>query len=76
MLPHSRFIILTCHRPLIKTGHFTLDNASNNASGMHELDLLLTDRKIDFDQFNNRVMYVILSFSSTRPNLLSGAFRM
>jgi hypothetical protein len=41
-----------------KTGCFTLDNASNNATGMRELERLLINRGIDFDEDDNRVMYV------------------
>ena len=41
-----------------KTGHFTLDNASNNETGMRELERLLMKHDIDFDEDDNRVMYV------------------
>jgi hypothetical protein len=45
-------------------GHFTLDNASNNGSGMRELERLLINRGIKFDEYDNRVMCVPSSSSS------------
>jgi len=41
-----------------KTGHFTLDGASNNGTSMHEFALLVMAHDIEFDEFDNRVMYV------------------
>jgi len=40
---------------LPQIGHFTLDNAENNAVAMRELESLLTKREVDFDHRNNRV---------------------
>lgn len=40
----------------LQVGHFTLDNAENNATFMAELELLLTARDIPFDAKDRRIM--------------------
>ena len=44
---------------LLKVGHFTMDNASNNGSMMQALQIALKDREIqvdDFDALDRRIM--------------------
>ncbi len=41
---------------LLKVGHFTLDNASNNGTMMQALETKLRQRDIDFDADDRRIM--------------------
>ena len=41
---------------LFKTGHFTMDNASNNATMMQELEVLLDARDIPFEAADSKIM--------------------
>lgn len=41
---------------LLKVGHFTMDNASNNRTMMQELETSLKSREIDFDADDRRIM--------------------
>jgi hypothetical protein len=41
---------------LLKVGHFTIDNASNNRTMMHKLKAILEKHDIKFDIDNRRIM--------------------
>jgi len=45
------------HAHLLKVGHFTMDNASNNRTMMEQLEPMLASHNIPFDATDCRIMY-------------------
>jgi hypothetical protein len=48
--------MMHAHDVLLKVGHFTLDNASNNETMMAALAPILAERDISFDAHDRRIM--------------------
>ena len=55
---HVSFLLLLHHSltSRVQVGHFTFDNAKNNATFMSELAILLNAHDIPFDALDNRIM--------------------
>ena len=57
---------------LLKAGHFTMDNASNNAMMMESLKTKLSECEIDFNLKNHRIMCFVHIVDLCSGQVISG----